>query len=72
LQANERYGTTFRVLKVTFQVATPEAESAVYDIYVVFLRFLFWSRFYVLNVFLFSKHFFIFKDVDKVQSGKQI
>jgi len=28
--------------------------------------------FYVFNVFLFSKRFFIFKNVAKVQSGKQI
>jgi len=38
-----------------------------------FLRFLFWSRFFTfLTFFLFSKRFFIFKNVAKVQSGKQI
>jgi len=31
----ETHGTTFRTPKVTFQVATPGAESAVYDCLVV-------------------------------------
>jgi len=38
-----------------------------------FYIFLFWSRFYVFNAFLFSKRFFLFlKNVGKAQSGKQI
>ena len=37
-----------------------------------FYVFLFWSRFYVFNVFLFSKRFLFLKNVGKVQSGKQI
>ena len=36
-----------------------------------FLRFLFWSRFYVFNVFLFSKRFLFFKKRWQSQSGKQ-
>jgi len=41
------------------------------DVKNVFLRFLFWSRFFTfLNVF--SKRFFILKNVGNVQSGKQI
>jgi len=34
--------------------------------------FLFWSRFYVFNFFLFKKTFSYLKNVGKVQSGKQI
>ena len=36
LQAKGTHGTTYRALKVTSQVATPGAESAVYDCLVVF------------------------------------
>ena len=36
-----------------------------------FLRFLFRARFYVFNVFLFSKRFYL-KNAGKVQSGKHI
>jgi len=43
------------------------------DVKTFFMFFLFWSRFfYVFNIFLFSKRFFIFENVGKVQSGKQI
>ena len=39
-----------------------------------FLRFLFWSRFltFLKTFFNFPNVFFIFKNVDKVQSGMQI
>ena len=42
------------------------------DVKNVYTFFLFWSRFYVFNVFLFSKRFLFLKNVGKVQSGKQI
>jgi len=44
------------------------------DVKNVFLRFLkiLVTFFYVFNVFLFSKRFYFFKNVGKVQSGKQI
>jgi len=43
------------------------------DVKDVYLRFLFWSRFLrFLTFFLFSQPFFIYKNVGKVQSGKQI
>jgi len=42
------------------------------DVKNVFNVFLFWSRFYVFNVFLIFQTFLFLKNVGKVQSGKQI
>jgi len=48
-------------------------EFCLIDVKKRFLRFFsFRSRFYVFNVFSFSKRFFYLKNVGKVQSGKQI
>jgi len=38
----------------------------------VFTLFLFWSRFYVFNVYFYFPNVFYLKNVGKVQSGKQI